>query len=403
MSTVSLFLCTFACFCSAAFSQVLINEVLYDPSGTDTGKEKIEIRNVGSTTIDLTGYDLSPDGIGYFTFPSASLAPGAIAVVHLRQTGPNTASDFFHSTPSSNMGNASGSVALFNATTHNTGTLVSFVQWGSGGNPWATTAVSAGLWPSVSDSVPGVLDGHSIEYDGSGFSPADWLDQAVPTMGSSNSLPVQLVGFSASRTENSVFLAWETLSEVDNFGFEIERRLVPSYELRVPSSDLDTRNPELETPWIRIGFVPGAGSSQVRRRYSFVDNAPFRERSSYRLRQLDRGGLFSFSDVVEVGEVSPAESMMLECYPNPFNPVTAVSYQVPAFPPFAGMTAGAISDVRLSVFDMLGREVAVLVNEGKVPGDYSVTWNASSMQSGVYFAAYEIRGKRISKKMLLVK
>ncbi len=377
---------------SPAFSQVVINEVLYDPDGTDTGKEKIEIRNVGSTVINLTGYDLYPDGIGYFTFPTASLAPGAIAVVHLRQSGVPSASEFFHSAPTTNMGNTSGSVALFSSTTHGAGTLVSFVQWGAGEKAWSTAAASGGAWSSAADSVPAVLEGHSIEYDGSGFSPADWLDQAVPTLGSSNSLPVQLIAFSGQRAGNSVILSWETLSEADNFGFEVERKVVSSYELRVPSSEPETRNPERVAAWFKIGFIPGVGTSQSRLRYSFVDNSPYPERSSYRLRQLDRTGSFSFSDIVDVDAAGRSEPIMLECYPNPFNPEIAISYRL-----------SADSYVRLTVYDALGREVAALVREDQEAGDHTVSWNASSMSSGTYIAMCELQGKGISMRLLLMR
>ena len=383
----------FALVCAGpALSQVLINEVLYDPEGTDTGKEKIEIRNVGSATIDLTGYDLYPDGIGYFTFPAVSLAPGAIAVVHLRQSGSNSGSEFFHSTPSTNVGNASGSVALFSSTTHSAATLASFVQWGAGNKAWSSAAVTAGIWSVAADSVPAVPEGHSIEYDGAGFTPGDWFDQSVPTLGSSNSLPVQLMAFSGQRNGTSVVLSWETVSEIDNFGFEIERKMVSSFELRVPGSKPGTWNPEPETPWIRIGFVPGSGTTHSRQRYSFVDNVPLSERTAYRLRQLDRTGMFSFSDIVEIGPAGRSESMMLECYPNPFNPETAVSYRPSAF-----------SDVRLSVFDVLGREAALLVEKEQEAGSYTVIWNATSMPSGTYFATLEFQGKKISRRMVLLK
>jgi len=84
--------------------------------------------------------------------------------------------------------------------------------------------------------------------------------------------------------------------------------------------------------------------------------------------------------------------MMIECYPNPFNPETAVSYRLSAF-----------SDVRLSVFDVLGREAALLVEKEQEAGSYTVIWNATSMPSGTYFATLEIQGMRVSRKMLLLR
>ena len=410
MYTFLAVLSTLLCVCPAV-SQVLINEVLYDPDGTDTGKEKIEIKNAGSTSIDLTGYDLYPDGIGYFTFPTVSLPPGAIAVVHLRQPGVNTGSDFFHPTPSSNLGNASGgSVALFSSTTHNAGALVSFVQWGAGSRGWASAAASAGVWSSVSDSVPAVSEGHSIEYDGSGFTPGDWFDQVAPTLGSPNALPVELISFSARRIGASVFLSWETVSEVDNYGFDVERRKISpidtdAREYESQNNSILPRNNSLFTPspslraslhssqWVKIGFVPGAATSQIRRRYSFVDGSPFHGKAVYRLRQLDRDGAFSFSDVAEVDFTEWSRSVILDCYPNPFNPSVQLSFSVPDE-----------GDVLLRVFDAAGRMVKTLYSGAAKEGVLNtVTLTGENLASGVYFAACEFKGTRISKRILLLR
>jgi glucuronoarabinoxylan endo-1,4-beta-xylanase len=88
----------------------------------------------------------------------------------------------------------------------------------------------------------------------------------------------------------------------------------------------------------------------------------------------------------------PGQYQLLQNYPNPFNPTTVLRYEVPV--------AG---DVRLAVFDMLGREVAVLVNERKTPGSYSVIFDASGLSSGVYFC--RLRGYDVvqSRRMMLVR
>ncbi|MGB2866983.1 MAG: T9SS type A sorting domain-containing protein, partial [Bacteroidota bacterium] len=86
------------------------------------------------------------------------------------------------------------------------------------------------------------------------------------------------------------------------------------------------------------------------------------------------------------------EAGELSNYPNPFNPTTVISYKLIA-----------VSNVSLRIFDILGREVAVLVNESKNPGRYSVTWDASKLPSGVYFSKLEVAGKSIIRKLLLIK
>ena len=105
----------------------------------------------------------------------------------------------------------------------------------------------------------------------------------------------------------------------------------------------------------------------------------------------------ALTGVPATDDIIPAGFSLSQNFPNPFNPVTAISYQLPA------KAGTALSKVQLSVFDVLGREVAVLVNEEKQAGTYSTTWNASSMPSGVYFYTLVTPEYRASKKMILVK
>jgi glucuronoarabinoxylan endo-1,4-beta-xylanase len=82
----------------------------------------------------------------------------------------------------------------------------------------------------------------------------------------------------------------------------------------------------------------------------------------------------------------------LQNYPNPFNPTTVVSYQLPV--------AG---NVKLSVYDLLGREVAVLANERKMPGTYEVTFDGSNLASGVYLYRLQSGSLVQTRKLLLLK
>jgi hypothetical protein len=95
----------------------------------------------------------------------------------------------------------------------------------------------------------------------------------------------------------------------------------------------------------------------------------------------------------------PETFSLFQNYPNPFNPGTKIKYQIPAsLNPSQGGTL-----VTLKVFDILGSEVATLVNEEKPAGTYELTWNAVNLPSGVYF--YQLRaGAFVStKKMILTK
>ena len=188
-------------------------------------------------------------------------------------------------------------------------------------------------------------------------------------------LPVELAGFTASTNGNSVKLNWSTNTEENNAGFEIQRK----------SSEGD---------WKKSGYVEGSGNSTNLKNYSFTDNHLAAGKYSYRLKQIDYNGNYEFLELsgeVEIG--IPKDFVLNQNYPNPFNPSTVISFELPYD-----------SKVSLSVYDMTGRRVSVLIdNQQKQANYYSVSLNASSLSSGVYF--YELRTDKESqtKKMTLVK
>jgi len=100
----------------------------------------------------------------------------------------------------------------------------------------------------------------------------------------------------------------------------------------------------------------------------------------------------------------PGEFQLLQNYPNPFNPTTTITYTVGGHLPASGQAGlSAVSDVRLVVYDLLGREVAVLVNEKRVPGKYAVSWNAGGMASGVYLCRMSAGGFTAARKLVLMR
>jgi hypothetical protein len=103
-------------------------------------------------------------------------------------------------------------------------------------------------------------------------------------------------------------------------------------------------------------------------------------------------GIFTVTDVTEPSAGEPGSFTLRQNYPNPFNPTTVVSYQLPV-----------VSNVKLAIYDLLGREVAVLVNEVQRPGSYGVRFDATGLASGMYF--YELRAGAFvqTRKMELVK
>lgn len=185
-------------------------------------------------------------------------------------------------------------------------------------------------------------------------------------------LPVELASFTARPVAEGVLLAWQTTSEQNNMGFNVERR---------------TGNAD----WATIGFVRGNGTTTQAHSYSFLDRTASGI-VQYRLKQIDFDGRFEYSPVVEVNAGAPTRFALEQNYPNPFNPSTTIAYQLPV-----------ASDVKLEVFDMLGKKVATLVNARQEAGAHLVNFNAAALSSGMYFYRLQAGAFVETKKMTLVK
>ncbi|MCK9408914.1 MAG: T9SS type A sorting domain-containing protein, partial [Bacteroidetes bacterium] len=198
-----------------------------------------------------------------------------------------------------------------------------------------------------------------------------------------NPLPVELVSFTASAQKNTVELQWRTVTEVNNYGFEIERRAKDDRHLQGDG----------HLAWKKIGFIEGNGTTIASKQYSFTEKNLSAGKYSYRLKQIDRDGKFTYSQTVEVSIANaPKEFALEQNYPNPFNPATVISYQLPVS-----------SLVTLKVYDAIGREVATLVNEVKEAGSYSSQFDGTKLSSGIYFARLQSGDKVQLKKMILLK
>ena len=187
-------------------------------------------------------------------------------------------------------------------------------------------------------------------------------------------VPVELISFSAEVFNSKVTLSWVSATEINNYGFEIERRNVESLV------------------WTDIGFQNGNGSSAETHYYSYIDNNVPVGKYFYRLKQLDFNGNFKYSKEIEV-TILPANNFVLnQNYPNPFNPVTRISYSIPenAF-------------TTLKVYAILGNEIRTLVNRELQAGSYEVEFDGSDLPSGVYIYKL-ISGKFVKTlKMNLLK
>jgi len=201
------------------------------------------------------------------------------------------------------------------------------------------------------------------------------------TLGASSlPLPVELTSFTAEVNEKEVLLKWQTETEVNNYGFEVERAPSPT----TPGQD----------EWEKLGFVDGHGNSNSPKEYSFIDKEVIPGKYSYRLKQIDNDGSFEYSDIieVEVEVVLPTKFELFQNYPNPFNPSTYISFALPKQ-----------SQVKLVVYNLLGQEVAEIINATMEAGVHNVVFDASSLASGTYIYRIVTTEYTEVKKMILMR
>jgi hypothetical protein len=219
----------------------------------------------------------------------------------------------------------------------------------------------------------------SFNFNGTSWSSITNVDYEFRTIIIENIvLPVELASFTGVSVNAGVQLNWKTSNEVNNNGFEIQRK----------SND----------SWQKIGFVPGHGNSNSIKSYSYFDKSAANGSTLlYRLKQIDNNGNFKYSNSIEI-IIVPSEFGLYQNYPNPFNPSTSIRYSV-----------SKKSFVKLSVYDLLGKEVNSLVHGVKDQGSYVVEFNGSNLPSGVFTYRIEIipdDGSNIFiavKKLMLIK
>lgn len=198
-------------------------------------------------------------------------------------------------------------------------------------------------------------------------------------------VPVELISFSASVNGNSVLLNWETVTETNNSGFDIQR--------------MQTDNSDQQSDWVKLSFIPGHGTTTDPQSYSFSDEHLSPGIYKYRLKQIDYDGSFEYSNTVEAEISYPEKFSLSQNYPNPFNPTTKIRYSIPDIIPNEAKNLL----VSLKVYDILGREVATLVEEEKPAGEYVVEFSGAYLPSGIYFYRLKADAFSETKKLILMR
>lgn len=187
-------------------------------------------------------------------------------------------------------------------------------------------------------------------------------------------VPVELTSFVANvNTAGYVELNWSTATELNNHGFQVERKSVNG-------------------DFLAIGYVQGNGTTTERKEYRFTDRSVEPGKYVYRLKQMDFNGQFEYSPEIEVDVHPPLQFTLEQNYPNPFNPSTKIKF---------GLAEN--TNVKLSVYNILGELVATLVNNQLAAGFYEVEFDAASLPSGMYVYSIETPTFKEVKKMMLMK
>jgi len=196
------------------------------------------------------------------------------------------------------------------------------------------------------------------------------------------SLPasVQLIEFNANFASNKAILKWKTAAEINNYGWDIERKKIDN-------------NSNATYKWQKIEFVKGKGNSVSINEYNFIDRSI--ENGFlylYRLKQIDNNGFVSYSSEISITTDNKTSRARLEIYPNSFNPKTTIRYYLPES-----------SKIKIKLYDMIGKAIKTIVDDYQEAGIYEKNIDATELSSGVYTIVLETGNNIISKKLKLIK
>ncbi|HEY6952009.1 MAG TPA: T9SS type A sorting domain-containing protein [Bacteroidota bacterium] len=247
-----------------------------------------------------------------------------------------------------------------------------------------STFESAG-WDFVLESTNGTNDYWDMDTTNkvinNGYPFLHWQN------GGNTALPVEIASFQATENRLSVNLEWKTATEINTNGFEVQRSAT-SASFSNPQSTIGG------SQWISLTFVKAHGTSTAPLSYSYVDPGLAAGTYSYRLKLVDNNGSVRYSPTVnvEVG-TAPRVFTLSQNYPNPFNPSTTIEF-----------TLEHDAHVTLKVYDIIGREVATVLDENRKAGEYQqIVFDASRLASGVYFYHLQSGSQNLTKKFVLLK
>lgn len=351
---------------TALTSTVMINEVDADQTGTDnaefvelydggTGNTMLDglvlvffngATDVSYNAVDLDGQTTDANGFFVYCGDAANVANCDLEVgagtTNLIQNGADAVALY--------VGNDTDFPTGTPATTTN---LLDAIAYDTNDADDTVLLAALGLTMQYNEDAFGAKDTDSNQRLPDG---APEIRPTAPTPGATNdtNLPVELSAFEVALDGHAAVLTWQTSSESNNAGFEVQAK---------NGADFET-----------LGFVNGAGTTTEARSYEFRTERLAPGRYVFRLKQIDFDGAFVFSPEVEVAVETPGTYQLSEVYPNPFNPRASVTLAV-----------SQAQEVTIGLYDVQGRLVA-LVHHGRLEADTQRTFtiDGSNLASGVY-------------------
>ncbi|MBV6444588.1 MAG: Agmatine deiminase [Ignavibacteriaceae bacterium] len=189
-------------------------------------------------------------------------------------------------------------------------------------------------------------------------------------------VPVELLSFDGYSQNGDVFLRWSTATELNNKGFEIQKKMSGTQA------------------WGSVAFVPGGGTSVKPLNYSFVDKSPGAGNFLYRLKQIDYNGESRTYNEVEVS-VEEFSYLLYQNYPNPVNAgesATAVFF-----------TLGEDSYTDLTLYNALGEKISVPVEGNLSKGIHKLELSTANLPAGVYFYRLNSKSNESGKNYSMIK
>lgn len=265
--------------------------------------------------------------------------------------------------------------------TGSSGTTMRYVTDTQGGNSGSP------IIDALTNSVVGVHSHGGCSIASGNNNGTSTFHTAFWAAANEGNIPVELTSFTAFVNDQKVQLKWITATELNNSEFAVERKIDGN-------------------EWRKIGLVNGNGTTLESHMYSFNDDVSSlisnNEKIFYRLKQIDFDGSFEYSNTLEVALSASDKFTLVQNYPNPFNPSTKIKYSIPSV---SSIPTGRERNlnVTLKVYDILGNEIATLVDEYKPAGNYEVEFSGAELTSGVYFYQLKTNNFIQTKKIILMK